>query len=222
MIWPMEKSAACPRVFPTITSPARSVNQRSCRFRFSVLIPERAVPIPRRIVPDPPPPPSGNPSKVDSGGIPVPVCIACNAGGFRHRPNQCSTISDTRVIPDPPDLCKQFLCHLCRVGSFLNSDPEFRSEIPDEFDTPGEFIAGITVAVMLVPDLHAMLLRDEDVGICLERDGPPEQDALFHIDLLNLDPVCVGHLPERGIDLLVHRAECLRYALPGNPEKVRY
>src|SRR5208283_54421 len=102
MIWPMEKSAACPRVFPTITSPARSVNQRSCRFRFSVLIPERAVPIPRRIVPDPPPPPSGSPSQVDSGGILVPVCIACNAGGFRHKPNQCSTISDTRVIPDPP------------------------------------------------------------------------------------------------------------------------
>ena len=74
--------------------------------------------------------------------------------------------------------------------------------------------------VMLVPDLHAVLLRDQDIGICLERDGPPEQDAPSHIDPIDLDPVCLGHLPERGLDLLVHRKECLGDALPGYAELV--
>ena len=48
----------------------------------------------------------------------------------------------------------------------------------------------------------------------------PEQDTLLHIDLFDLDPVCLGHLAQRGIDLLVDSEECLGYALPRYPEHV--
>lgn len=69
--------------------------------------------------------------------------------------------------------------------------------------------------------LHAMLLRDKDIRICLEWDRPSQQDAPFRIDLFNLDPVCLRHLAQRGIDLLIDNEECLVYTLPRDSQHIR-
>src|SRR5208337_5072367 len=92
-----------------------------------------------------------------------------------------------------PDLCKQFLSHFCRVLGLFEFYPQFGGEVPDELDTFRELVAGNAIAVMLVPDLHAMLLRNEDVCVSLKRDRLPEQDTPLYIDLVNLDPVCLRH-----------------------------